>query len=57
MEKLTICLNSNLLYDRLHILSNEYSISTDLLVSLAIQRLLDDVDLIRSLRAGAIKLE
>ena len=57
MEKITININDALLYDRLHTLAAEYSVSTDLLVNIAIRRLIDDVELIRKLRAGQIKLE
>jgi len=57
MEKLTISFSNVLLYDKLHTLSKEYTISTDLLVNLAVKRLLDDVELLRNLRAGAVKLE
>jgi len=50
-------LTNPMLYDRIHTLSNEYSISVDLLVNIAVKRLLDDVGFVRSLRAGRIKLE
>ena len=33
----------------------EYSVSMDLLVNLAIKRLIDDIDLIRNLRTGKTK--
>lgn len=57
MEKLTIKFISPLLYDRLHTLSNEYNIDTNLLINLAVERLLDDVELFRNLRTGKIRLE
>ena len=57
MEKITLYINDALLYDRLHTLATEYSVSTDLLVNIAIRRLIDDVELIRKLRAGHVKLE
>lgn len=57
MEILTIQLSDPMLYDRLHMLSAEYSVSADLLISLAVKRLLDDVEVIRDLRNGKIKLE
>ena len=57
MEIITIQLNNPMLYDRLHTLSAEYSLSADLLISLAVKRLLDDVEVIRDLRSGKIKLE
>ena len=55
MENIIVQINDPLLFDRLHTLSVEYSLSKDLLVNLAIKRLLDDVDLIRNLRAGTIE--
>lgn len=57
MEIITIQLSDPMLYDRLHTLSVEYSFSADLLVSLAVKRLLDDVEVIRDLRNGKVKLE
>ena len=41
-----------MLYDRLHTLSAEYDVPVDLLVELAVKRLLDDVDFVRGLRTG-----
>ncbi len=57
MEKITIQFSNSMLYDRLHTLSVEYSLSADLLISLAVKRLLDDVELVRDLRSGKVKLE
>ena len=57
MEKTTIQLTNPLLYDRVHTLAVEYSVSAELLVNLAVKRLLDDVELIRNLREGRIALE
>ena len=57
MEIMTIQISSPMLYDRLHTLSVEYNLSADLLISLAVKRLLDDVEIIRDLRNGKIKLE
>ena len=48
-------LTDPMLYDRLHTLSAEYSVSVNLLVNEAIKRLLDDVDFVRSLRTGKMK--
>ena len=39
MEKLEIELSDPMLYDRLHTLSAEYSVSVELLVNLAVRRL------------------
>ncbi len=57
MEKMTIQFSNPMLYDRLHTLSVEYSLSADLLINLAVKRLLDDVEVIRDLRSGKVKLE
>lgn len=54
-EYITVQLEESILFDKLHTLSTEYSVSMDLLVNLAIKRLIDDIDLIRSLRTGKIK--
>lgn len=56
-ENFMVQLTVPLLYDRLNTLSAEYSVSVELLVSIAVKRLLDDVDFVRSLRAGKIKME
>lgn len=57
MEKFTFQLTDPMLYDRLNILSMEYSVSVELLINVAAKRLIDDVGFVRSLRAGVIKLE
>ena len=44
-----------MLYDRLHTLSAEYSVSVELLVNLAVRRLVDDIDFVRNLRIGKIE--
>ena len=54
-EHIIVQLEEPILFDKLHTLSAEYSVSMDLLVSLAIKRLIDDIDLIRNLRTGKIK--
>ena len=54
-EHVIIQLEEPMLFDRLHTLSAEYSVSMDLLVNLAIKRLIDDIDLIRNLRTGKIE--
>lgn len=51
-ENFMVELTNPLLYDRLRTLSAEYSVSTEQLVNVAVQRLLDDVDFVRSLRTG-----
>ncbi len=55
MEDFSVRLTDAMLYDRLHVLSAEYSISAELLVNAAVKKLLDDVDFVRSLRAGEIE--
>lgn len=57
MEKLMIEFTNSLLYDRLHTLSIEYSISVELLINVAVKRLINDVDFVRSLRVGKIEKE
>lgn len=54
-EHVIVQLEEPILFDKLHTLSAEYSVSMDLLVNLAIKRLIDDIDLIRNLRIGKIK--
>lgn len=54
-EHVIVQLEEPMLFDKLHTLSAEYSVSMDLLVNLAIKRLIDDIDLIRNLRIGKIK--
>lgn len=57
MECFTIRLANPMLYDRLHILSAEYSVSVEFLANIAIRRLLDDVNFVRNLRAGKTRNE
>ena len=54
-ETFMIQLTDPMLYDRLHTLSVEYSISVESLVNLAVERLVDDVDFVRNLRTGRKK--
>ena len=49
-EKFAVQLTNPMLYDRLHILSVEYSVSVEFLVNTAVKHLIDDVDFCRSLR-------
>ena len=55
MENFTVQLTDSLMYDRLHLLSAEYSVSVEMLVNLAVKRLVDDVDFVRNLRTGKIE--
>lgn len=51
-ETVVIRISDQMLYDRLLSLSVDYSVSTELLVNVAIKKLVDDIDLVRKLRAG-----
>ena len=53
-ENLVIRVTNPMLYDRLHILSAEYSLSTEFLVNVAVGRLLNDIDFVRNLRNGKV---
>ena len=54
-EGFRIQLTDPMLYDRLHTLSAEYSLSVEMLVNAAVKRLVEDVDFVRSLRTEKIK--
>lgn len=54
-EHITVQLEEPMLFDKLHTLSAEYSVSMDLLVNLAIKRLIEDIDLVRNLRCKKTK--
>ena len=49
-EEFSVRITNSMLYDRLHTLSVEYSVSIEFLVNIAIERLINDVDFIRNLR-------
>lgn len=51
-ETFTVQLTDPMLYDRLRTLSAEYDLSVEYLVNIAVRRLVDDVDFVRSLRTG-----
>ena len=51
-ETFTVQLTDPMLYDRLRTLSAEYDLSVEYLVNMAVRRLMDDVDFVRSLRIG-----
>lgn len=51
-ETFTVQLTDPMLYDRLRMLSAEYNLSVEYLVNMAVRRLVDDVDFVRSLRTG-----
>jgi len=54
-ESLRLHFTDPMLYDRLHTLSVEYSLSVELLVNVAVKRLINDVDFVRKLRMGKVK--
>ena len=54
-EGFRIQLTDPILYDRLHTLSAEYSLSVEMLVNVAVKRLVEDVDFVRSLRTGKVE--
>ena len=56
-ESFIVQIANPMLHDRLHTLSVEYSISEEMLVNIAVKRLMDDVELVRNLRLGRIKPE
>ena len=56
-EDFRIRLTNPMLYDRLHTLSAEYSVSVELLVNIAVKRMISDVDFVRGLRVGKIETE
>ena len=51
-ENLVIRVTNPMLYDKLRTLSAEYSLSTEFLVNVAVDRLLNDIDFVRNLRNG-----
>ena len=56
-EDFRIQLTNPMLYDQLHTLSAEYSVSVELLVNTAVKRLISDIDFVRGLRVGKIEAE
>ena len=57
LEDFRVRLTNPMLYDRLHTLSAEYSVSVELLVNMAVRRLVQDIDFVRGLRVGKIEAE
>ena len=55
LEDFGIQITDPMLYDRLHTLSVEYSLPMELLVNIAVKRLVSDVDFVRGLRIGKIE--
>lgn len=56
-EKFTVQLTDTMSYDRLYILSAEYSISVEALINIAVKRLVSDIDFVRNLRTGKVEIE
>lgn len=54
-ENFRIQLTDPMLYDRLHTLSVEYSLPMEVLVNVAVKRLVNDVDFVRGLRIGRVE--
>ena len=50
-EKFIVQLTDPMLYDRLHTLSAEYSVSEEFLVNAAVNRMINEIDFVRSLRS------
>lgn len=57
LENFTVRVTNPMLYDRIHTLSAEYSVSVEMLVNAAIKRFIEDVDFVRGLRTGRIDFE
>ena len=56
MEIMTVRFTNPAVYDKLYMLSAEYSVSAEFLVSLAVKRLDDEIELVRELRTGKAEL-
>ena len=54
MKEVLIKLDSHLLHDQLRTLADEYTVTIDLLVNLAVKRLVNDIEQLRKLRAGEL---
>lgn len=50
-EKFIVQLTDPMLYDRIRTLSAEYSVSEEFLVNAAVNRMINDIDFVRSLRS------
>lgn len=51
-ECFAVKLTNPMLYDQLHVLSMEYSLSVEQLINIAVERLLADVEFVRDLRTA-----
>lgn len=54
-KQFTVQLTNPMLYDKLHTLAMEYDLPIELLVNVAVKRLIDDVDFVRGLRIGKVE--
>lgn len=48
-------LTNHMLCDKLHTISVEYDLPEELLINLAVKRLIEDVDFVRDLRTGKLE--
>lgn len=51
-NQFVLYLTNGFLYDKLHMLSAEYTIPVEELADLAVKRFVEDVELVRNLRTG-----
>lgn len=51
-NQFALYLTNGFLYDKLHMLSAEYTIPVEELADLAVKRFVEDVELVRNLRTG-----
>lgn len=54
-ELFAVYLTDGLLYDKLHRFAAEYSLPIETLVNMAVERFVNDVELIRGLRLGRVE--
>ena len=54
-ESFAIYLTDGMLYDKLHRFAAEYSLPVEVLVNLAVKRLEDDIEFVRSIRSGKLE--
>ena len=55
-ESFKVELTNPMLYDKLHTLSVEYSVSVEILVNVAVKHLVDDIEFVRDLRIRKIDI-
>ena len=57
MNEIIINFANPMLRDKLNTLCIKYDVSAELIVNLAIKRLIDDIETIRDLRVGKVNIE